>query len=423
MLKRLQLTTAGESHGPGLTAILSGLPAGLPVDREVIARDLARRQHGYGRGRRMMIERDEARVVGGVRDGQTLGSPVALWIRNLDWESWEAIMAPWDADAHMAAKRRIHSPRPGHADLAGGMKYLRSDLRDVLERASARETTARVACGAFARMLLSAVGVEIRSGVRSLGRIGTDRPVPGWADVSQVDETSPLRAIWRDLEDDMVTLVDRAKEERDTLGGAVTVVAHNVPPGLGSHVTWTDKLDGRLSQAVMSVPAVKAVEIGAALTAAAGFGSEAHDPIAWDAGRREFTRPRNHAGGLEGGITNGEDVVVTAYKKPISTLAKGMPSVDLDTLTSRTSQYERSDVTALPAAGVIAEAMVALVLADALLEKLGGDSMDELLAHFEDSRRLQSEWPDRFGDGAEAMAAESGELSGPGPDDDGDDAA
>jgi len=397
MLKRLQLTTAGESHGPGLTAILTGLPAGLPVDREVIARDLARRQHGYGRGRRMMIERDEARVVGGVRDGMTLGSPVALWIRNLDWESWETIMAPWDADPHMAAKRRIHSPRPGHADLSGGMKYLRSDLRDVLERASARETTARVACGAFARMLLSALGVELRSGVRSLGSIGADRPVPAWEDVSQVDEASPLRAIWRDLEDEMVALVDRAKEERDTLGGAVTVVAHNVPPGLGSHVTWSEKLDGRLAQAVMSVPAVKAVEIGAALETAGGFGSAAHDPIHWDPGARAFRRPSNRAGGLEGGITNGEDVVITAYKKPISTLAKGMPSIDLDTMTSRTSQYERSDVTALPAAGVIAEAMVALVLADAVLEKLGGDSMDELLAHFEETRRLQDEWPDRFG--------------------------
>lgn len=405
MLKRLQLTTAGESHGPGLTAILSGLPAGLPVDREVIARDLARRQHGYGRGRRMVIERDEARVVGGVRDGETLGSPVALWIRNLDWESWEDIMAPWEADPARIAKRRIHSPRPGHADLSGGMKYLRSDLRDVLERASARETTARVACGAFARMLLSALGVEIRSGVRRLGTIGADRPVPTWEDLSQVDETSPLRAIWRDLEDDMVALVDRAKEERDTLGGAITVVAHNVPPGLGSHVSWSEKLDGRLAQAVMSVPAVKAVEIGAALEAASAFGSAAHDPIAWDAAAQTFRRPSNRAGGLEGGITNGEDVVITAYKKPISTLAKGMPSVDLDTMESRTSQYERSDVTALPAAGVIAEAMVALVLADAALEKLGGDSMDEVLAHFEESRRLQAAWPERFGDGTDPEPA------------------
>ena len=397
-LQRLQLTTAGESHGPGLTAILSGLPAGLRVDSAVIARDLARRQHGYGRGRRMQIERDRAEIVGGVRAGETLGSPVALWIENRDWRSWETIMnpAPEDNDPHMVEKRRVHSPRPGHADLSGGLKYLRSDLRDVLERASARETTARVACGAFARMLLAELGVEIRSGVRSLGPIGRDRPVPGWEEVSQVDDGSPLRAIWRDLEDEMVALVDRAKEERDTLGGAVTVVARNVPAGLGSHVSWSEKLDGRLAQAVMSVPAVKAVEIGAGVTAAGRFGSAAHDPIEWDGDEQAFRRPSNRAGGLEGGITNGADLVVTAYKKPISTLARGMPSVDLDTMEARTSQYERSDVTALPAAGVIAEAMVALVLADAVLEKLGGDSMDELLAHFAETERLQREWPGRF---------------------------
>jgi len=397
MLKRLQLTTAGESHGPGLTAILSGMPAGLTIDPEILARDLARRQHGYGRGRRMQIERDEARVVGGVRGGETLGSPIALWITNRDWENWESIMDPWQVDPHMAGKRRVHSPRPGHADLAGGMKYLRHDLRDILERASARETTARVACGAFARMLLAELGVEIRSGVRSLGPIGVDRPVPGWEEVSRVDEGSPLRAIWRDLEDEMVALVDRAKEERDTLGGSVTVVARGVPAGLGSHVSWSDKLDGRLAQAVMSVPAVKGVEIGAALAAAGGFGSEAHDPIEWvepaepgEEGR--FRRPTNRAGGLEGGITNGEDLVITAYKKPISTLAKGMPSIDLDTKEARTSQYERSDVTALPAAGVIAESMVALVLADAALETFGGDSMAELLAHRQATRQLRQRW-------------------------------
>jgi len=375
----------------------------LRIDPEVIRRDLARRQHGYGRGRRMAIERDEARVVGGVRDGETLGSPVALWIENRDWSAWETVMDPWAIDPHLAAKRRVHSPRPGHADLSGGLKYLRRDLRDVLERASARETTARVACGAIARMLLAELGVEIRSGVRFLGPLGADRPVPSWEEVSRVDDASPLRAIHRDLEDEMVALVDRAKEEGETLGGAVTVVAHGVPAGLGSHVSWGEKLDGRLAQAVMSVPAVKAVEIGAAVEVSRRFGSQAHDPIGWDpapggtdgtAGR--FRRPTNRAGGLEGGITNGADVVVTAYKKPISTLRKGMPSVDLDTLEPRTSQYERSDVTALPAAGVIAEAMVALVLADAALEKLGGDSMQELLVHWEGTKRLQAEWPSGF---------------------------
>jgi chorismate synthase len=402
MLRRLQLTTAGESHGPGLTAVLSGMPAGLRIDPEVIRRDLARRQHGYGRGRRMAIERDEARVVGGVRDGETLGSPIALWIENRDWAAWETVMDPWAVDPHLAAKRRVHSPRPGHADLAGGLKYLRRDLRDVLERASARETTARVACGAIARMLLAELGVEIRSGVRFLGPLGADRPVPGWEEVSRVDDASPLRAIYRDLEDEMVALVDRAKAEGETLGGAVTVVARGVPPGLGSHVSWGEKLDGRLAQAVMSVPAVKAVEIGAAVAASQGLGSAAHDPIEWEPDSTGevggFRRPTNRAGGLEGGITNGADLVVTAYKKPISTLRKGMPSVDLDTLEPRTSQYERSDVTALPAAGVIAEAMVALVLADAVLEKLGGDSMEELLAHWQATKKLQQEWPGSFGE-------------------------
>lgn len=398
MLRCLQLTTAGESHGPGLTAVLSGMPAGLRIDPEVMARDLARRQHGYGRGRRMEIERDEARIVGGVRGGETLGSPIALWIENRDWKSWGTIMDPWEVDPHMAGKRRVHSPRPGHADLSGGLKYLRRDLRDVLERASARETTARVACGAIARMLLAELGVEIRSGVRSLGPLGAERPVPSWEEVAAVDDASPLRAVHRDLEDEMVALVDRAKEEGETLGGAVTVIARGVPPGLGSHVSWSDKLDGRLAQAVMSVPAVKAVEIGAGVAAAGGFGSDAHDAIGWDREAAGFHRPTNRAGGLEGGITNGADLVVTAYKKPISTLRKGMPSLDLDTLEPRTSQYERSDVTALPAAGVIAEAMVALVLADAALEKLGGDSMQELLAHWQATRQLQAEWPRRFGD-------------------------
>jgi len=391
-MRRLHLTTGGESHGPGLTAILTGLPAGLRVDFDLLARDLARRQHGYGRGNRMKIERDEAEIRGGVRGGETLGSPLVLWIANRDYVNWEPMMNPVAVDPRRAEQRRVRSPRPGHADLAGGIKYLRQDLRDVLERASARETTARVAAGAFARMLLAEVGVEIRSGVRSLGPVGAGRPVPTWDDLLQVDESSPLRAIDRALEEEMVRLVDRAQEEGDTLGGAVTVIAHNVPAGLGSHVQWNEKLDGRLAQAVMSVHAVKAVEIGAGVAAAGGFGSEAHDPIARENDR--WTRPTNKAGGLEGGVTNGEDVVITAYKKPIATLRKGMPSVHLDTMEAQTSQYERSDVTALPAAGVIAEAMVALVLADALLEKLGGDSMTELKAHWEATRDQQRRWPE-----------------------------
>jgi chorismate synthase len=391
-MRRLHLTTGGESHGPGLTALLTGLPAGLRVDFAVLARDLARRQHGFGRGRRMQIETDAAEVRGGVRGSETLGSPVVLWIANRDYANWEKVMGPETVDPHFAELRRLKSPRPGHTDLAGGIKYDRRDLRDILERASARETTARVAAGAFARMLLAELGIEIRSGVRSLGPVGADRPVPTWDDLLKVDETSPLRAIDRELEPEMVRLVERAKEEGDTLGGAVTVIAHGVPPGLGSHVQWDEKLDGRLAQALLSIHAVKAVEIGAGLAASAGFGSAAHDAIERATDGR-WTRPTNRAGGLEGGVTNGEDVVLTAYKKPIATLRKGLPSVDLDTLEARTSQYERSDVTALPAAGVIAEAMVALILADAVLEKIGGDSMAELKAHWETTLAQQRRWP------------------------------
>ncbi len=392
-MRRVLLTTAGESHGPGLTAVLTGMPAGLAVDLEFIHREMKRRMHGYGRGARMKIETDAVEIRGGVRGGETLGSPIAIWIENRDFRSWSAVMDPIETDPARVEKRRVHAPRPGHADLAGGLKYLRSDLRDVLERASARESAARVACGSIAKLLLSDLGIEIRSGVRSLGPIGVDRPVPNWAEIERVDESSPLRAIHHDLEDEMVALVDRTKDEGDTLGGAVTVIAHGVPAGLGSYVQWNEKLDGRLARAVMSVPAVKAVEIGAALAASAGPGSAAHDPIELGDGGG-FSRPTNHAGGLEGGVTNGADVVITAYKKPISTLRKGMPSVDLDTMEPHRSQYERSDVTALPAAGVIAESMVALILADALLEKLGGDSMAEVRAHFEATVRLQRAWPE-----------------------------
>ena len=397
-MRRLSLTTAGESHGPGLTAILAGLPAGLAVDTDLLARDLARRQHGYGRGRRMQIERDEAEIRAGVRAGETLGSPIALWIENRDWVNWQRAMSadPAAIDPAFAELRRLKSPRPGHADLAGGEKYLRRDLRDILERASARETTARVAAGAFARMLLARLGVEIASGVVALGPVGAGRATPTWDELRQVDENSPLRAVDAALEPEMMRAVDDAKAQGDTLGGAVTVIAHGVPVGLGSHVAWSDKLDGRIAQAMMSVPAVKAVELGSGLAASRGPGSAAHDAILRREPDGRFPRATNRAGGLEGGITNGEDVVVTLYKKPIATLRDGLPSVDLDDLGSaepHLSQYERSDVTALPAAGVIGEAMLALVLADACLEKFGGDSLAELLAHFAASRTLVRRWP------------------------------
>ncbi|MDY7093391.1 MAG: chorismate synthase [Acidobacteriota bacterium] len=397
-MKRLQLTTGGESHGPGLTALLTGMPAGLRVDFELLRRDMARRMHGYGRGNRMKIEQDEAELRGGVRGGVTLGSPIVLWVQNRDFKNWQPMMDPVETVPHRVEQRRVHQPRPGHTDLAGGIKYLHDDLRNVLERASARETAARVAAGALAKMLLREVGVEILSGVRSLGPIGVGNPVPTWEDLQQVDESSPLRAIHKNLEPEMVALVDQAKEAGETLGGAVTVIAHGVPVGLGSHVQWNEKLDGRLAQAMLSVPAVKAVEIGAGVDASGGFGSQAHDPLEPDGplrpdGSGRWRRTSNRAGGLEGGVTNGEDVVLTLYKKPIATLRKGLPSIDLDTLEAHTSQYERSDVTALPAAGVIAEAMLALVLADALLDKLGGDSMDEVLAHYRATLDLQHSWP------------------------------
>jgi chorismate synthase len=328
-----------------------------------------------------------------VRAGETIGSPIALWIENKDYPNWRRAMSadPTEIDPEFAELRRLKSPRPGHADLAGGAKYRRRDLRDVLERASARESAARVAGGTFARMLLSALGIEIASGVRSLGPVGADDPIPDWAALAAVDDGSPLRAVRRELEPAMVALVDEAKAKGDTLGGTVTVIAHGVPAGLGSHVGWDVKLDGRIAQAMLSIPAVKGVELGEASHAARGFGSAAHDAI--EPGRGGVRRATNRAGGLEGGVTNGEDVVVTVHKKPIATLRAGLPSIDLDTGRPHDAQYERSDVTALPAAGVIAEAMLALVLADAVLEKFGGDSMAELAAHVAAGRALPSPWP------------------------------
>ena len=393
-MRRLQLTTAGESHGPGLTVILSGMPAGLTADFELLARDMRRRMHGYGRGGRMKIENDSVAIRGGLRGGETLGSPIALWIENRDHANWTDVMGPEAIDPDAAEGRRLRTPRPGHADLSGGIKYNRRDLRDVLERASARESAGRVAAGAFAKMLLAELGIHIKSGVRSLGPIGAGSPVPTWEQLEAMDDSSPLRAIDPELEPEMVRAVDEARRAGETLGGAVTVIAHGVPAGLGSHIAWDEKLDGRLARAMMSVPAVKAVEIGAALAAADGLGSEAHDAIERSE-EGEWRRPTNRAGGLEGGVTNGADVVLTAYKKPISTLRKGMPTVDLDSLEPVTSQYERSDVTALPAAGVIGESMMAIELASVLLEKVGGDSMDEVRAHFEATVALQRSWPPR----------------------------
>ena len=383
-MPRLRLLTAGESHGPLLTALLEGLPAGLRLDVAAIDADLARRQHGYGRGGRMKIERDRVRFTGGLRGGETLGSPLAMTVENLDHGVWEKVMGPLEVDAEAAAKRRLSSPRPGHADLAGGLKYGRRDLRDVLERASARETAVRVAAGAVCRQLLAACGVEVRSGVLSVGPVSVEEPREGFsfATLAKVDDASPFRAVDPSLEEKMTQAVDAAAKKGDTLGGTILVAARGVPPGLGSHVSWDRKLDGRIGQAMLSIPSVKAVSIGSGVSNAFAPGSLAHDPISWDE-ERGFFRERNRAGGLEGGITNGEDVLVVLFQKPIATLREGLPSVEIDTKAPHHAQYERSDVTAVPACGVIGEAMLALILADALLEKTGGDSLGEVRRNLE----------------------------------------
>ncbi len=381
-MPRLTLQTAGESHGPLLTGLVTGLPAGLKIDIAALNADLARRQHGYGRGGRMKIERDEARFTGGLRGGETLGGPIAFEIANRDHGVWEKVMGPLDVEPEAAAKRRLTSPRPGHADLAGGLKYGRRDLRDILERASARESAARVAAGALCRQLLLALFVRVRSGVLSIGEVAVPEGPRGFEDLEKVDEASPFRLVDRSVETAMMDAVDAAAKAGDTLGGTILVGARGVPTGLGSHVSWEDKLDGRIARALMSIPSVKAVSLGEGVANAFRRGSTAHDPIAYDAARG-FSRTSNRAGGLEGGITNGEDLLATIYQKPISTLRDGLPSVDIDTKQPHRASYERSDVTAVPACGVIAEAMLAFVLADALLEKTGGDSMEEVKRNFE----------------------------------------
>ena len=381
-MPRLTLQTAGESHGPLLTGLVTGLPAGLKIDIAALNADLARRQHGYGRGGRMKIEKDEARFTGGLRGGETLGGPIAFEIANRDHGVWEKVMGPLDVEPEAAAKRRLTSPRPGHADLAGGLKYGRRDLRDILERASARESAARVAAGALCRQLLLALFVRVRSGVLSIGEVAVPEGPRGFEDLEKVDEASPFRLVDRSVETAMMDAVDAAAKAGDTLGGTILVGARGVPTGLGSHVSWEDKLDGRIARALMSIPSVKAVSLGEGVANAFRRGSAAHDPIAYDAARG-FSRTSNRAGGLEGGITNGEDLLATIYQKPISTLRDGLPSVDIDTKQPHRASYERSDVTAVPACGVIAEAMLAFVLADALLEKTGGDSMEEVKRNFE----------------------------------------
>ena len=376
-------TTAGESHGRALLAIVEGLPAGLPVEAEQINRELERRQWGYGRGGRMKIERDHVEILSGVRHGLTLGSPVALMIENRDWANWTEVMSAEARDISAEKSRRVKRPRPGHADLAGGLKFGARDLRDILERASARETAARVACGALAKQLLAAFGVEILSHVAQLGGVPATPLELEWDAIAQIPDDAPLRCADAAAQTRMVELIDEAKHAGDTLGGVFEVVARGLVAGLGSHTSWNEKLDGRLAQALMSVPAVKAVSIGAGVEASGLPGSKVHDEIAYHDDARKFVRPTNRAGGLEGGITNGEEVRVRGFLKPISTLRRALRSVDIDTKKEEAAAFERSDVTVVPAAGVIGEAMVALVLARAMREKFGGDSLAEMRRNFE----------------------------------------
>ena len=390
----LRFTTAGESHGKAFVTIVEGLPAGLPVAADVVDRDLSRRMQGYGRGARMKIERDRIEWIAGVRASETLGSPVAMLIANRDWANWEDVMAHEAAEPGELRRRRVSRPRPGHADLAGVLKYARLDARDILERASARETAARVAAGALARRLLDEFGVEVGSHVVTLGGVAAARPPELPVPLNDAADRSEVRVLDSSVEAEIVRRIDEAKKAGDTLGGEVEVVARGVVVGLGSHVSWDRKLDGRLAGLLMSIPAVKGVEIGMGFEAARRLGSEVHDPIsgAGDgaggppvAGDRRggFRRETNNAGGLEGGITTGEPVVVRVAMKPISTLMSPLRTVDLSSGAAANAQSERSDVTAVPALGVIAEAMVALALADAMLEKFGGDSLGEMRRNYQ----------------------------------------
>ncbi len=367
--------TAGESHGPELVAVVEGIPAGLPLLAADVDADLARRQRGYGRGGRMRIETDRVRFSGGVRGGETLGSPIALAIPNLDHASWTGRMG---AEPFEEPPEALTRPRPGHADLAGGLKYDRHDLRDILERASARETAARVAVGAVCRKLLAALGIEVFAHVTAIGQVTTDLGDRALDEVRDAARASDLSCADPMAEQAMRAAILEASHAGDTLGGTFEVVATGAPPGLGSHVQWDRRLDGRLAQALMSIQAIKGVEIGLGFEAASRRGSEVHDAIAFDAAASAFTRPTNRAGGLEGGLTNGMPIVCRAAMKPIATLRRALPSADVVTKLPFEAAFERSDVCAVPAASVVGEAMVLVTVADALIEKLGGDSLGEL---------------------------------------------
>ena len=395
---RLRFLTAGESHGKALSVILEGLPAGLSVSADYVNQQLRRRMQGHGRGARMKIESDRIEWLAGIRAGETIGSPVAMQISNLDWANWEDIMAP-EGTPGEERRRKVTRPRPGHADLVGVLKYDREDARDILERASARETAARVAAGALARRLLEEFGVDIGSHVVSLGGLPSDPPAELPQPLNDSSDLSPVRILNRTREAGIVARIDQAKQSGDTLGGEIEVVARGIPLGLGSHVSWDRKLDSRLAGILMSIPAVKGVEIGLGMEAARRPGSQVHDPILAEetrggaSTRGGFRRASNNAGGLEAGMTTGEPLVVRVGMKPISTLMSPLKTIDLASGGEASAQSERSDVTAVPAMGVIAEGLVALVLADAMIEKFGGDSLAEMRRNYDGYlQALKARW-------------------------------
>ena len=389
----LRFVTAGESHGQALVAWISGVPAGMPVDQEFIQRELHRRQLGYGRGARQRIEKDQAEIFAGVRHGKTIGAPIALRIENRDWKNWEKALPVEDTEGAEDSQRPLTAPRPGHADLAGALKFNFHDARYVLERASARETAARVAAGAFAKLFLREFGAAILSHTLAVGHIRLERAA-SWQEIAAACENldSPLRCVDAATESRMKAEVDRVLKEGDSVGGIFEIVARGIPPGLGSHAQWDEKLDAKLARAVMSIQAVKAVEIGTGIENAGSYGSEVQDEIRYDTGSKRFARSSNRAGGIEGGISNGGDIVVRGYLKPISTLRRPLQTADLKTKEPVKAAYERSDVCVVPAAGVIGEAMVTLELAGAFLEKFGGDSMEETRRNFEGYQKQLDEF-------------------------------
>ena len=391
----LRFYTAGESHGKGLIGFLEGLPAGLEIDRQFVDRQLRRRQLGYGRGGRMLIESDRVEILSGVRHGKTMGSPIAFMIANRDWENWQIPMSsdPLEQDHDSVDLRRVTRPRPGHADLPGALKYQTHDVRNILERASARETAARVAGGAFCRMMMEHFGMRIASHVLAIGDVRVDDSFEtiSFEEILKIendDDTTGLRTADREAAARMITLIDEAGKTGDTLGGIVEVVAEGIPVGLGSHIQWDRRLDGRIAQAMMSIPSVKAVEIGDGIQNAQRPGSCVHDAISYDADSSRFTHETNRAGGVEGGISNGEEVRVRIYLKPIPTLRRPLASVDIETRQPFDAAVERGDVCAVPAAGVVGEAMLGIVLAGAFAEKFGGDSIGEMALNFENYLEL-----------------------------------